>query len=90
MYQFVTKEDFFRLEGEAPPQLVIDGELQRLGGEGWDGFNFRVRVLKHAGYDVDHPPAYPMRAEAYNRIARSLNRLGDGASAQTLCEDLGI
>lgn len=90
MFKLVTPDDFVRVEGEVHPQIVIDGELERLGGGGWDGFSFKVRVLKAMGYDVDHPPEFPVRMQAYNQIAESLNRLGTNVSAKTLCKDLSI
>lgn len=90
MFKLVSLNDFVRVEGEIPPQVVIEGELERLGGGGWDGFCLKVRVLKELGCDVDHPPAYPIQMQVYNQIAVSLNRLGKGASAKSLCQDLGI
>lgn len=90
MFKLVTLDDFVRVEGEILPQVVIEGELERLGGGGWDGFGFKVRILKEVGYDVDHPPTYPIRMQAYNRIAQSLNRLGAKVSAKALCDDLRI
>lgn len=90
MIKLVTLDDFVRIEGHTHPQVVIENELERLGGGGWDGFGFKVRVLKAMGYDVDHPPSFPERMRAYNQIASCLNRLGGAASAQALCDDLGI
>lgn len=90
MFKLVTLDDFGRVEGEIHSQVVIEGELERLGGDGWDGFGFKIRVLKALGYDVDHPPVHPICMQVYNRIAGSLNRLGKLASARSLCQDLGI
>ena len=36
MFKSVTSNDFIRVEGEALPQSIIEGELERLGGGGWE------------------------------------------------------
>lgn len=90
MFKLVTLGDFVRVEGDILPQAAIDGELERLGGGDWDGFGFKVCVLKAMGCDVDHPPAVPVRMQAYNPIAESLNRLGASVSAKALCRVLSI
>lgn len=50
MFKSVTVNDFYRVEGEALPQSVIEAELDRLGGGGWEGFGFKVSVLKALGF----------------------------------------
>lgn len=90
MFKSVTVNDFSRVEGEALPQSVIEAELDRLGGGGREGFDFKVFVLKALGCDVNDPPPVPVRVQIYNQIGASLNRLGKSATAKSLCDDLGV
>lgn len=90
MFKSVTVNDFYRVEGEALPQSVIEAELDRLGGDGWEGFGFKVSVLKALGCDVNNPPPVAVRVQIYNQIGASLNRLGESATAKSLRDDLGV
>lgn len=90
MFNHASVEDLHRLEGAAYPQLQIESELERIGGGGWDGFGFRVRVLKAVGYDVDFPPSDQVKIAAYNKVADILNSLPEPRTKIGFCKVLGF
>lgn len=49
----VTLDELYRVEGELPNYLRLEGVLSELGGGSWEGLSFRNEVLKTAGWDVN-------------------------------------
>lgn len=77
----VQTEDFARIGGEKPPHLSIEAALVALGGHGVQGNDFKLRVLKAAGWKYGKMTPYgsypKLAAEAFNRIRAVLARSGD-------------
>lgn len=90
VFQETTVADLCRIQGERPPHLEVESELERLGGGVWEGFAFKNLVLKAAGYDVDHPPSDQQKVNAYNLIATALNSLAVSRTRSKLCDLMGI
>lgn len=91
MLEHVNIENLYRVEGPLPNHLKIEGALSSLGGPGWDGFGFKVRVLKELGYDVDAKGnTDAMKIRAYNAATDAINKLGSKITAKKLLSELGI
>lgn len=91
MLEHVDIEDLYRIEGPLHNHLKIEGALSVLGGPGWDGFGFQVRVLKALGYDVDAKNnTDEIKIKAYNTAADAINKLGSKITAKKLLIELGI
>ncbi|WP_165353221.1 hypothetical protein [Pseudomonas sp. ACM7] len=91
MLEHVDIEDLCKIEGPLPNYLKIEVALSSLGGPGWDGFGFQVRVLKELGYDVDAKGnTDATRVRAYNAAADAINKLGPKITAKKLLSELGI
>jgi len=89
--EHVDADDLHRVEGPLHNYLKIEGALSELGGPGWDGFGFKVRVLKALGYDVDEKhSADAIKIRAYNSAADAINKLGSNITAEKLLSELGI
>jgi len=50
VFDQVTLDEFSRLEGKFPTYIKIENELIKIGGGGRDGYGFKERVLKAAGW----------------------------------------
>jgi len=72
----VQPEDFTRIGGEKPPHLRIEAALIAVGGSGVRGNDFKLRVLKAAGWKYGKMMPYgshpQVAAEAFNRIRSAL------------------
>ena len=91
MLQHVDIADLYRAEGPLHNHLKIEGALSSLGGSGWDAVEFKFRVLKALGYDVDDKNTTDeMKIRAYNAAADAINRLGPKTTAKKLLAGLGI
>lgn len=91
MLEHVNIEDLYRIEGPLPSYLKIEGVLSSLGGPGWDGFGFKVKVLKELGYDIDAKGnTDAIKIRAYNAAADAINKLGPDVTAKKLLSELGI
>lgn len=91
MLEHVDIEDLYKIEGSLHKHLQIEGTLSSLGGPGWDGFGFKIRVLKELGYDVDaQGNTDAMKIRAYNTAADAINKLGAKITAKKLLSELGI
>ncbi|SCZ31363.1 MULTISPECIES: hypothetical protein [Pseudomonas] len=91
MLEHVSIEDLNKFEGSLPNHSKIEGALSSLGGPGWEGFGFKVKVLKELGYDVDAKDnTDAMKIRAYNTVADAFNKLGPKITAKKLLAELGI
>lgn len=77
----VCEEDFSRIGGDKPPHLKIEAALIALGGSGVPGTEFKLRMLKAAGWKYGKMTPYgsypKLAAEAFNRIRTALTRAND-------------
>ncbi|TMP38783.1 hypothetical protein CWB96_13040 [Pseudoalteromonas citrea] len=68
----ITLEEFYRVEGNLPNYIKIEGILSELGGGSWEGLSFRNRVLTEAGWDVNRN--YGESPEEARKVFDRINR----------------
>jgi hypothetical protein len=65
---------------------AVDSRLAELGGGGYIGLAFKLKVLKACGFDDRGRPDPGLKLAAYQKAIAILNQLGDGATAETFLQ----
>lgn len=64
----VTQDEFYSVEGKTPTYIQIIELLEQIGGGGYEGFGYKERVLKNAGWVTGDSEPYTMNAEKATRV----------------------
>lgn len=71
----IVLADFDRVEGSVPNHILVEAALVKIGGGGWKGEEFKLKILKHFGYDLNIQQIEDDdKIFAYNCCARILNK----------------
>lgn len=89
MYAYVTEDDLIRVEGKLFPHIIIRDAVEKLSPKE-PASHFRIQVQKSLGFDEAHAPSHKVQVAVYNKIADTLNKLGDKATARVFCDALQI
>ncbi|RTL47697.1 MAG: hypothetical protein EKK46_16855 [Rhodocyclaceae bacterium] len=63
---------------------AVDMRLVTIGGIGYAGMGYKIRVLKQAGYEDKGRPNPAGKLAAYKTVVSVLNELGDGATQESV------
>jgi len=90
MLPHVEKKDLYRVEGTVPTHVFVLHELEKLGGNGWEGLGFKNHVLKEMGLNVDHNHSDEIKIVVYNKIIDAYNAMKESRDKDVLCDLLSI